>query len=67
MRLHDNVVDMLLARLRVTGPVYSGIHIRNTDLRTNYQQPIQQWTKTFTGQIFLATDNRETLAIANVS
>jgi hypothetical protein len=62
MRLHDNVVDMLLARLRVTGPVYSGIHIRNTDLRTNYQQPIQQWTKNFTGQIFLATDNRETLA-----
>jgi hypothetical protein len=61
MRLHDNLVDTLLARLRVIGPVYSGIHIRNTDLRTNYQQHVQQWANNLTGQILLATDNSETL------
>lgn len=62
MRLHDNLVDMLLERLRVTGPVYSGIHIRNTDLRTDYPEHVRQWAASLAKSVLLATDNRETLA-----
>ena len=62
MRLQDSVVDMLAERLSVTGPVYAGIHIRNTDLRTDYQPHVRQWANELTDRIFVATDNRETLA-----
>jgi hypothetical protein len=62
MRLHEDVVDLLLARLRITGPAYSSIHIRNTDLRTDYQRHVRQWADELKGPIFVATDNRETLA-----
>lgn len=61
MRLHDNVTDLLLWRLRVIGERYSAVHIRNSDYKTKYEQKIDQLGAGIAGPIFVATDNRNCL------
>jgi hypothetical protein len=62
MRLHDRVSDILFHRLRLVGPIYTGIHIRNTDLKSNYLHFVRDLANQIAGPIFLATDNQGTLA-----
>ena len=61
MRLHDNVTDLLLWRLKVIGERYSAVHIRNSDYKTKYEQKIDQLGASVVGPVFVATDNRNCL------
>jgi hypothetical protein len=57
MRLHDRLVDGLIARLKRLGEPFLGIHIRHTDYQTDYSAVIEAIGDTPFKQIFLATDN----------
>jgi hypothetical protein len=58
MRLHDDIVDTLVDRLRAIGSPYSAIHIRHTDYQTSYENELIKLQPSMPGAIFLATDNR---------
>jgi hypothetical protein len=62
MRLHDNLTDLLLTRVRAIGGRYLGIHIRNTDYKTPYEARIDALAKGLKARLFVATDNRNCLA-----
>lgn len=57
MRLHDRIVDELLQRVRLIGPSYTAIHVRNTDYITHYEESIQELKRTLPGRLFVATDS----------
>lgn len=61
MRVHDGLVDELVTRIGKIGQPYAGIHIRNTDYTSDYEQWIDRLSKTHRGPLFVATDNRDTL------
>jgi hypothetical protein len=42
LRLHDNLSDELIKRLKSIGTNYVSVHIRNTDYTTNYQPLLNQ-------------------------
>lgn len=56
MRLHDALVDKLMARLRRIGSPFVGVHVRNTDYKTDYQGIIRDLKAQSIPKIFLATD-----------
>ena len=56
MRLHDDLVGLLLRRLEQIGPAYSGLHIRNSDYRTRYEPHIEAIGRRVDGPLFLASD-----------
>lgn len=62
MRLHEDLVDELLARLRRIGPRYAAIHIRNTDIRSRYQPALEGLARQCSGAVFVATDGRDSIA-----
>jgi hypothetical protein len=62
MRLQDGLLEVLLRRLEQIGPRYSGIHVRNTDYKAKYKHLIGRADIEPNDPIFLATDNRDTVA-----
>jgi hypothetical protein len=61
LRLHDNLSDELIKRLKSVGTNYVSIHIRNTDYTTNYQ-PLLNKIKNLSAlqnceNLFVATDD----------
>jgi hypothetical protein len=42
LRLHDNLSDELIKRLKSIGSDYISVHIRNTDYKTNYEALLNQ-------------------------
>lgn len=59
MRLHDAITDELMARLRCMPRPYTAIHIRDTDYRTRYREPIRDLAPKILDPVFVATDNRD--------
>ena len=57
MRLHDEIADTLLQRLRQIGGNYTALHIRNTDYQTCYHEPIEKLAASVDGPVFVATDS----------
>ena len=61
LRLHDNLSDELIKRLKSIGTSYVSIHIRNTDYTTNYQPLLNQLKNLPALQncenLFVATDD----------
>ena len=62
MRLQASLTEVLLVRLEQIGPRYSGIHVRNTDYKARYEHLIGRAAIEPNDPIFLATDNRDTVA-----
>ncbi len=53
------MLDQINARLSVLGKSYTGLHVRNTDYKTDYQDSIIALKEKIIGNVFVATDNRE--------
>jgi hypothetical protein len=61
MRLREDLVETLRARLAVTGPKYVGLHIRNTDYRARYRELLEPARFAASDRIFVATDSLRAL------
>jgi len=61
MRLHEHLVDLLSSRLDLIRLPYSAIHIRNSDMRTDYERPVERLKGMIRGPLFVATDDRNAL------
>ena len=64
MRLHDRLADKLIDRLRTLPRGYAAMHIRNTDLTTDYRPVLAEIQRNGIGHLFLATDNAEVIRVA---
>jgi hypothetical protein len=62
LRLKDPLVQALKARLAVVGRSYVGLHIRDTDYRTNYRRLLAKTSIGPHARVFVATDSAEALA-----
>ena len=62
LRLQDSLVAVLRRRLEQIGRPYTAIHIRNTDYKCEYEEWIERRKSEIQGPVFIATDNRDTLA-----
>jgi hypothetical protein len=62
LRLQDALVEVLVQRLGQVGRGYSGVHVRNTDYKAKYEKTMVSGKIDLAHPIFLATDNRDTLA-----
>ncbi len=62
LRVRDNIVGVLRERVREIGASYTGLHIRNTDYNTEFEPKIALLKGKINGPVFVATDNRDTLA-----
>jgi hypothetical protein len=62
LRLREQLVDTLRARLAVVGRRYVGLHIRDTDYRTNYKALLGKAPIEAGERVFLATDSATALA-----
>lgn len=62
MRLQDRVRDEIDRRLASIGGPFDGVHIRATDLKTDYERVIDALRDKLVPKIFVATDNRAALA-----
>jgi hypothetical protein len=58
MRLHDQVADVLLDRLRAIGQPFHAIHIRDTDYKADFQPHLEPLLRRLKGPVFVASDNR---------
>ena len=57
MTLHESLADELIRRLKIIDAPYTAIHVRNTDISTNYQDFIAEKASGITGAVFIATDD----------
>lgn len=62
MRASEDVANLPRERLAVIGRHYVALHIRNTDYRTEYEEWLTQNPGKFVSPVFVATDNRATVA-----
>jgi len=62
LRLRAPLVEVLLQRLGEVGPRYLGVHVRNTDYKARYRGDTLVAKIAPDDPIFLATDNRDTVA-----
>ncbi len=62
LRLRAPLVEVLLQRLGEVGPRYLGVHVRNTDYKAKYRVDTLVAKIAPDDPIFLATDNRDTVA-----
>ena len=62
LRLQDSLVAVLRQRLSQIGRPYTAIHIRHTDYKCEYEEWIARHKAEIEGPLFVATDNRDTLA-----
>lgn len=61
LRLHDRLTDLLVKRLQEIGQPYAAVHVRNTDMKTNYADVLEKLAGTRLPVLFVATDNGEVL------
>jgi len=61
MKLHDSLADEFIDRLRTIGGPYSAIHVRNTDLTTDYSGSLKELAALRVSPLFVATDNKSVL------
>ena len=61
LRVHEDVIEELLKRIKLISKPYAAIHIRNTDHETDYRQHLDHLNQTIQAPIFVATDNADTL------
>lgn len=61
LQIVDAIADELLTRINHIGSPYTGIHIRNTDYKTNYGRFLRDFKPQPDETMFLATDNHNTL------
>lgn len=58
VRLKNHLRTELNERIKILGASYSAIHIRNTDIKTNYLHIITELEKVNFDKLFLATDSK---------
>jgi hypothetical protein len=61
LRVHDSIVDELEKRLAAIGRGYDAIHIRHTDLETDYYAALETLRIEKPKKLFVATDNADVL------
>lgn len=61
MRLHEDLVEMLLERLRAIGGEFAGVHVRNTDYKTNYEPYVDRIARAVDGPLLVASDDRQVI------
>lgn len=59
MRLHDSIVDGLFEKLSLIGSPYPAVHVRHTDILSDYSKVMDEIAGQSYGKLFLATDNRK--------
>jgi hypothetical protein len=57
VRLHDAVADEIVARIGEMGAGYPAVHVRHTDMRSEYESVLQELQRCQFDRLFLATDN----------
>jgi len=57
VRLHDTVIDEIFARIGEMGAKYPAVHVRHTDMRSEYEPVLQELQRCRFDRLFLATDN----------
>jgi hypothetical protein len=62
LRIATPLLEVLLQRLVAIGGPYSGVHVRNTDYRAKYRRALVAGVVDTSLPLFLATDNRDTVA-----
>jgi hypothetical protein len=61
MRVQDHIVTMLAARLKsIEGP-FEAIHIRHTDMESDYERALESLRSKKISKLFVATDNKSVL------
>jgi hypothetical protein len=65
LTLQKHIRKSLLARLGIIGGAYDGIHIRNSDYKTNYKEVIASIKGDIRSPVFVATDSSEVLSYCN--
>lgn len=61
LKLNTNLLDEITWRIKRIGEMYTGIHIRHTDYKTDYQNRVLTLAKTITGPVYIASDNRDVI------
>lgn len=61
MKLHDALADEFIDRLRAIGGPYSAIHVRNTDITTDYSDSLRELAALRVSPLFVATDDKSVL------
>ena len=61
MKLHDSLADEFIDRLRAIGGPYSAIHVRNTDITTDYSGSLRELAALRVSPLFVATDDKSVL------
>lgn len=64
LRLHDTLADKLMLRLHRLPRRYHALHVRHTDLATDYRPALEDLRQAGIADLFLATDNVEVLRVA---
>ena len=59
LKLNQWLVDLLVERLTFINGEYSAIHIRNTDIKSNYKAALDNLKNAEINKLFLATDSYE--------
>lgn len=62
LRLHDSLVDELTIRLLHIGGTFTGVHVRHTDMKSDYQSVIEKLRVNPPQKLFIATDNQQVVA-----
>ncbi|MEL6064822.1 MULTISPECIES: hypothetical protein [unclassified Methylobacterium] len=57
LKLNSQLVDALAERIRIIGRPYCGVHIRNTDYKTDYVNAISGIKHLLSPPVFIATDD----------
>jgi hypothetical protein len=57
LHVHKDIVDLLEQRLLMIGPNYDAIHIRHTDIETEYASMLEKLKRDTPERLFVATDN----------
>ncbi len=57
VRLHDAVADEIVARIGEMGAGYPAVHVRHTDMRSEYESVLRELQRCQFDRLFLATDN----------
>jgi hypothetical protein len=59
MRLHDRLADLLRERLRVIGQPFAALHVRNTDIETDYRDVVAALAEMDLPALFVASDSKQ--------
>ncbi len=62
LRVHDDIVNVLKARLKSIDGPFDAIHVRHTDLESDYGKALELLRHQRVSKLFVATDNPSVLA-----